>query len=123
MNTFDRERLLIKLDRLMIIRAEVSNVFLYLTFALGFHSRLFSDGKYLLLAGNTNRSDDTRSIHLGPFTRTNSSTEKNHCLQFWYSIHGHAVGQVIIMKNHGANTTLTFDGQDRGKSKSSEQIL
>ncbi|UJR34094.1 hypothetical protein I4U23_021504 [Adineta vaga] len=82
------------------------------------HTR--GDGKYLLLIPNTDQSDSVQSFELGEFSRS----EKNHCLQFWYSINGKAIGKLIILKNNTINFTLTFDGQNRDTNwKSIEQLI
>ncbi len=79
----------------------------------------YIDGKYLIIIGNTNRSNDSQKIQLGPFTHSKSSNETNHCLQFWYSTHGEGVGKLTIIhqkiNDSQDDDSLIFSEKDQGR--------
>jgi len=56
---------------------------------------------------------------LDPFAHLESSNEKNHCLQFWYSIHGQSVGKVTIVYNETNDNQIedsfTFNSEEQGR--------
>ncbi|CAF3866179.1 unnamed protein product [Rotaria magnacalcarata] len=82
------------------------------------HTR--GDGKYLVIVGTKNRSDDSSKIQLGPFTHSKLSNENNHCLQFWYSIYGQGIGKLTIIYNKTDTTqddySFTFNWKDQDKN-------
>ncbi|CAF0851656.1 unnamed protein product [Adineta steineri] len=75
------------------------------------HTR--GDGKYLVLIEHRNHSKNGQSFELGSSVHSQSSIKNNHCLQFWYSVHGRAVGKLKIIKNNEEDTVIIFNEKDQ----------
>jgi len=73
------------------------------------------DGKYLIIIGDTTRSDNSQKFQLDPFTNSKSSDQKNHCLQFWYSGHGKGIGKVTIVHKNQNDDSFTFNWREQGR--------
>ena len=77
------------------------------------------DQRYLVITGNVNPTNHSSHFQLGPFIKSKSSNDTNHCLQFRYFIHGQGFGRLVVIQNRTDNKqnneSLILNWKDQGK--------
>lgn len=70
------------------------------------------DGNYFIFHGDSN---ETQAWRIGRFSRSNQSTDENHCLEFWYSKIGTGVASLTVIRDDENSTDLIqFDSNIQG---------